>query len=99
MRTLYAGYDEVFDNYLEAVRDRRRARVRREAINLTISVGRNKQYWVVGDSIVGPWSCRRAKNGKWRTLLYGYPVRPPRPKGRKGKQSKILYIRWPMFPR
>ncbi|KWV56658.1 hypothetical protein AS156_04050 [Bradyrhizobium macuxiense] len=100
MRTLYAGYEEIFDDHLEAVRDKRRAKVSRQAIDLHIFVTRDKQYRVVGDLIISPWwSFRKAAGGPWRERLYGTPVKSPRPKRRKGKRSKTFYISGPRFPR
>lgn len=98
MRTLYCGYEEEFDDNLEAERAKRRARVRREAINLNI-FGRRGHYLVVGDLIMGPWSYKLTKGGEWRAVFDGTPVDSPRPKHRKGKRAKILRIRRPMFPR
>ncbi|WP_128970826.1 hypothetical protein [Bradyrhizobium tropiciagri] len=99
MRTFRAAFEEEFDDHLEAVRARRRAIVRREAIYVHIFGRRNKHLILCGDAICGPWAWTINHNGIARERFFGTPIKPPQPKRRKGKRVKLVHIGRPRFPR
>jgi len=93
MRVLWADFEEIFDTHLEAIRAKRRAIVRREMASEpppAIFVTSGRRYRLVGYAIVSPWSSSVNHKGVVRQRLFGTPVKPPRPKHRKGRRARYL---------
>jgi hypothetical protein len=100
MRTIWTDiHPGHFDTFSEARRAIRQAVARREALHKPqpMIVKMHGRYLVKGALIVRSfgWSSGAA-GGSPREVLVGTPVKPPRPKHRKGKPSPTT-IKGPLF--
>jgi hypothetical protein len=100
MRFIWTGIDpDRFETFLEAYKAKRRAVARRQALVKPepVIVRMRGRYLIKGALILGRsfgWTSGTA-GGPPREVLIGTPVKPPRPKHRKGKRSPRIIERPP----